>query len=136
MTAEHSASDPTPERDALSPLIREMRMIAIVAGQWSVENADDEAHSMAAEEARRASRWADQLAQLSTDIASLAARWREKAEALKRSHVANAIISAAILDCADDLAALRGMTKEDLVTRSGELAVDPAPQHAPTDPKG
>lgn len=46
---------------ALENPIREMRMIAIVAGQWSVENADDEAHSMASEEARRASRWADEL---------------------------------------------------------------------------
>lgn len=73
------------------------------------------------------------------DLASLAARWREQAKSVSRFGslaVPQRFIAFALEQCADDLAALRGMTNDDLVTRTGELAVDPAPQHAPTDPKG
>jgi hypothetical protein len=53
---------PLPASAALQALIAEMRTIAMVAGQCSVEGPEDAKSLMAAAEAERASRWADELA--------------------------------------------------------------------------
>lgn len=54
---------PTPDPPPLSvlELVAEMRQIALVAGQCSVEGPDDAKSLMAAAEAERATRWADAL---------------------------------------------------------------------------
>jgi hypothetical protein len=51
-------------RDALLKLADEIRTIQVVAGQCSVEGENDTAASMAAAEAERCRKWADQLAAL------------------------------------------------------------------------
>lgn len=60
----------TPETpDPYAKLIEEMRTIAMVAGQCSVEGPQDTKSLMAAAEAKRCSRWADELAALRRSVA-------------------------------------------------------------------
>lgn len=106
---------PTPEA-----LVAEMRTIALVAGQCSVEGPDDAKALMAAAEAERASRWADSvevlLLQRAQEIEDLIAKWRAKQLAAGRCSVDMDVPYAAgeadtLHQCADELAAaLQGAT--------------------------
>ncbi len=59
--AEAAESSLTALRQQMQGLVAEMRVIASVAGQCSVEGPPDAKSSMAAAEAERCSRWADAL---------------------------------------------------------------------------
>jgi hypothetical protein len=59
-----ASPDPKDPRVSLHELVQEMRTIALVAGQCSVEGPQDTKAAMAAAEAERAARWADAIERL------------------------------------------------------------------------
>lgn len=85
--ANDSASRPL---ETLDQLIAEMRHIAIVAGQCSVEGPSDTASLMAGAESARASRWADELlrlraADVQRQVDHTANAWCEVADEIERA---------------------------------------------------
>lgn len=161
----------------LRELIDQMRTIAMVAGQCSVEGSRGTLSAMAAAEAERASRWANELESLLSPLRSTpqpdsqfvaAAKEslaesraglphlgeiRRHADRLRRLEAAfdageptpsdlpvSLSRAAAFLDAfvrwVETHDALRSTPQEgttDDLTRIGELAVQPPPQHAATD---